>query len=304
METYTKRQRAATWRSLIRRAAVRLRSLWALTKFRQTALLLVTGLCAYTLTQGLPFDPLEGLRMAIALLLSISGCTALNMVLDRDIDARMGRTADRPLPAGDVQPIEALIFGGVLSAMGLLLSLTLDLPFGLVVTTGFALDLLIYTAWLKRQTPFSIILGGISGGMPVLAGRVLALGRVDAIGILLAGSVLLWIPSHIMTLAIRYSDDYRQAGVPVWPLVYGPRATRLLIATANLLNTLVLASAAKMLRIHGLSLVLLSGTSIAMFALSAIQLVAPTERRNWVLFKAASLYMLAASLLLTLGSLV
>jgi protoheme IX farnesyltransferase len=285
----------------MRRTAIRLRGFWALTKFRQTALLLVTGICAYTLTQGLPFNPFEGLRMATALLLSISGCTALNMLLDRDIDARMSRTADRPLPAGDVGPAEALVFGGLLSAIGLSLSFALDLPFGLVVTAGFLLDLLVYTAWLKRRTPFSIILGGISGGMPILAGRVLALGRVDAVGALLAGSVLLWIPSHILTLALRYTDDYERAGVPMWPQAYGRRATRLFIAITNVLNTLILASAGMMLRIHRLSLF---GASLGIFALSAVQLVAPTERRNWVLFKAASFYMLVSSLVLTLGSLV
>jgi protoheme IX farnesyltransferase len=225
------------------------------------------------------------------------------MFLDRDIDARMSRTAHRPLPAGDVRPAETLVFGVLLSAIGLILSFKLDLPFGLVVTAGFVLDLLVYTAWLKRRTPFSIILGGVSGGMPILAGRVLGLGRVDAIGVLLAGSVLLWIPSHILTLAIRYAHDYERAGVPMWPNAYGPRATRGFIAMANLLNTLVLTSAGAMLRISRLPLVLLLGTSLGMFILSALQLVAPTERRNWVLFKAASLYMLASSLLLTLGSL-
>jgi protoheme IX farnesyltransferase len=191
----------------------------------------------------------------------------------------------------------------LLSAIGLLLSFTLDVAFGFVVTAGFVLDLLVYTVWLKRRTPFSIILGGVSGGMPILAGRVLALGHVDAVGVLLAGSVLLWIPSHILTLAIRYADDYDRADVPMWPNVYGPRETRLFIAVANLLNTLVLTSAGAMLRTSRIPLLLLLGTSLGMFILSALQLVAPTERRNWVLFKAASLYMLASSLLLTLGSL-
>lgn len=74
--------------------------------------------------------------------------------------------------------------------------------------------------------------------MPVLVGRVLALSEVDGIGMLLASSVLLWIPSHILTLVIRYAADYDQAGIPTWPNVYGPRLTRLFIAIANLLNKL------------------------------------------------------------------
>ncbi len=242
--------------------------------------------------------------MTAGLLLSISGCTVLNMLLDRDIDARMERTSARPLPAGRIRPLEAGIFGGLLSLAGLALSFTLDLGFGIVVVLGFGFDLLVYTVWLKRCTPLSILFGGISGGMPVLAGRVLALGHIDLVGVLLAGSILLWIPSHILTLAIRYADDYRRAGVPVWPNVHGARATRLVIAAANLLNALVLVACALMLRVHPVTLMLLLGMSLGMLTLASLQLAAPTERRNWLLFKFASLYMLASSLLLTVGSLV
>jgi protoheme IX farnesyltransferase len=125
----------------------------------QSALLLTTGFCAYTLTRGLPLDHLEAVWMAGGLLLSISGCTALNMHLDRDIDARMTRTADRPLPAGRIRPLEAAIFGVVLSVAGLALSFGLAPWFGAVVSLDFVFDLLVYTAWLKRRTPLSIVFG-------------------------------------------------------------------------------------------------------------------------------------------------
>ncbi len=241
--------------------------------------------------------------MALGLLLSISGCTVLNMLLDRDIDGLMERTACRPLPSGRIRPREAVLFGGLLSLAGLAISFRLDLRFGVVVALGFGFDLLVYTVWLKRRTALSILLGGVSGGMPVLAGRVLALGRVDLVGILLAGSILLWIPSHILTLATRYAGDYDRARVPTWPNVYGQRATRLFIAAANLLNALVLTGCALLLRVHPVALLLLLGMSLGMFILSALQLISPTGRRNWLLFKTASLYMLTSSLLLTLGSL-
>jgi heme O synthase-like polyprenyltransferase len=103
-------------------------------------------------------------------------------------------------------------------------------------------------------------------------------------------------------LALRYAEDYRRAGVPVWPNVYGPRATRLFIAGANLLNTLVLAACAFLLSMHPVAQAALVAISLGLFGLSALQLVAPTERRNWLLFKMASLYMLTSSLLLTVGS--
>lgn len=276
---------------------------WALIKFKQTALLLVTGFCGYLLGRGWPVPPLEGLGMLAGLFLAISGCTALNMVLDRDIDARMARTAGRPLPAGRIRPSQAALLGSSLAAAGLALCLALDWRFGLVVTAGLAFDLLVYTTWLKRRSALSIVFGGVAGGMPVLAGRVLALGYVDPIGLLLASAVLLWIPAHILTLALRHADDYRAAGVPTWPNQYGPRATRLFIAVSNLLNALTLTTTALLLRLHPIPLALLVALGLAMLALAAAQLVAPTDRRNWLLFKAASVYMLLSSLLLTGGSL-
>ena len=287
-----------------RSLAERLADYIALVKIRQTALLLITGFCAYTLTRGLPFDPVEAVGMIGGLLLSVSGCTALNMLIDRDIDARMGRTKNRPLAAGRMRLLDGALFGGLLSLAGLALSFALDWRFGVVIALGFAFDLLVYSLWLKRRTPLSIIFGGVSGGMPVLAGRVLALGRVDGVGILLAGSILLWIPSHILTLALRHADDYRRAGVPVWPNVYGPRATRTVIAGANLLNALALAICAFLLRVHPLALALLLTASLGMSGLALRQLAVPTDRRNWILFKFASIYMLASSLLLTAGTLV
>ncbi|MBN1180041.1 MAG: UbiA family prenyltransferase [Anaerolineae bacterium] len=292
-------------RTLARQVArTRLADYWSLIKFPQTALLLITAFCAYLLTHGLPADLPQVAGMAAALFLSVGGCTALNMVLDRDIDARMGRTASRPLAGGRIRPLSGALFGGALSAVGLALAFALDVRFGGVVAAGFLFDLLVYTAWLKRRTPLSIVFGGVAGGMPVLAGRVLALGRIDWVGVLIAASILLWIPSHILTLALRYADDYRRAGVPTWPIVYGVAPTRAFIAVANLLNVGVLTACGLLLRINALALALLLALSCGMVVLAVRQLVAPTERGNWRLFKLASIYMLASSLLLTVGVLV
>ncbi len=281
----------------------RLDDFWALIKFKQTALLLVTGFCGYLLGRGWPVPPLQGLGILAGLFLTIGGCTALNMVLDRDIDARMARTAGRPLPSGRIRPLPAALFGGSLAAAGLALGFALGWRFGLVVAVGIAFDLLVYTAWLKRRSALSIVFGGVAGGMPVLAGRVLAIGRVDLVGLLLAAAILLWIPAHILTLALRHADDYRAAGVPTWPNRYGHRATYLFVALSNLLNALALAAGGLLLRIHPATLVPLLALGAALVALSSIQALAPNNRRNWFLFKAASIYMLVSCLLLTIGKL-
>ena len=82
---------------------------------------------------------------------------------------------------------------------------------------GLFFDVVIYTLWLKRRTPWSIVWGGISGGMPILAGRVLAVGRIEWIGVVLALAVLFWIPTHILTFSMRYREDYANAGIPTIP---------------------------------------------------------------------------------------
>ncbi len=189
-----------------------LAGLWNLTKFKQTLLLLITGACGYIISRPHSINWNElGLGM-LALYAAVSGCTVLNMVFDSDMDAGMARTAQRPLPRGIIKMVEAVLFGSMLSYVGLWLSWQLMPVFGMVVAAGFIIDLCIYTLWLKRITPYSIIWGGMSGGMPALAGRALACGCLDFTGLLLALSVLFWIPTHILTLVLRHAEEYAQSG--------------------------------------------------------------------------------------------
>lgn len=284
--------------------AKRVRLYLSLTKPLQTMLLLTTGVCAYALTLPGAVDWTELTLGGLALLGSIAGCTALNMVIDRDIDAQMGRTARRPLPARAISPRAATAFGLLLAVPGLALAWVLRPLFGLLVSAGFALDLAVYTLWLKRRTPLSILFGGISGGMPAMAGRALALGRVDLVGVLLAIGVLLWIPSHILTLATHYAKEYRLAGIPVWPNVYGPRATRRTVAVASLGAAAALGMAGWLLGIHPTALIVLLLMGLGLSGMALAVLIRPSERLNWRLFKAASIYMLGSFVCLTIGAVV
>lgn len=280
----------------------RARAFLSLTKPLQTLLLVVTGVCAYALSLPGGVRWTEMIGGGLALAGAIAGCTALNMVLDRDIDARMGRTTHRPLPSGLIGLRAALFFGLLLSISGLALAWLLSPLFGLVVSVGFGIDLLIYTLWLKRRTPLSILWGGLSGGMPALAGRALAIGRLDLIGFLLGAGVLLWIPAHILTLSSHYAQQYRRAGVPVWHNVYGPTATRRLVAGASLLDVAVLVLAGWLLHIHPFALSVLVGIGALLSCLALVVLARPSEKSNWFLFKVASLYMLGAFVCLTVGA--
>ena len=281
----------------------RLGAYWALIKSKQTFLLLATGLAGYWSARPETGTGIDALLMTLALFVTISGATALNMVFDRDIDARMGRTARRPLPSGMLPARRAAIFGAILVAAGLALAFWLSRPFGWVIGAGFGLDLGVYTLWLKQRSPWSIVFGGVSGGMPILAGRVLGAGEVDGLGLLLALSVLLWIPAHILTFAMKYADDYRRAGVPTWPAVYGFDSTRQFIAVSNALRALSLVVAGWWLNICPWSLGLLVLSGVVTVSLSVWAVLRPSEALNLRLFKFASVHMLGSMVLLTLGAL-
>jgi protoheme IX farnesyltransferase len=282
----------------------KLRGYWALIKSLQTLLLLATGLAGYLSARPYTASPAEALWMLLGLFAAISGTTALNMVLDRDIDAQMERTAGRPLPSGVLSPAEAAIFGGLLVAVGLGIAVRMSVAFGSVIAAGVIFDLVVYTLWLKRRSPWSILFGGISGGMPILAGRVLGIGRVDGLGILLALSVLTWIPAHMMPLAIKYDADYHQAGVPTWPNTYGFDSARRFMAWANAVRILALGSAGWLLRICPYSLGLLGFSGSVMLGLSIWSIWRPSVRLNHGLFKFASVHMLGSMVLMAWGAMV
>jgi protoheme IX farnesyltransferase len=237
-----------------------------------------------------------------SLFLAISGSTVLNMVHDRDIDLLMTRTCLRPLPAGRVGVREATILGVLLSAGGVGWALAIDPLYGLVVLAGLFCDVVIYTLWLKRRTAWSIVWGGIAGGMPILAGRALGTGQIEPIGLLLSLAVLLWIPTHIMTFSIRYRQDYARAGIPTFPSTYGVRATQLIIAVSSVGAAAGIMFAAMGLGLTGGYLHVLGVLSAGLLGLALVVVFRPSERRNFGLFKYASAYMLCSMLLVALGS--
>ncbi len=168
---------------------------------------------------------------------------ALNMWYDRDIDAMMRRTARRPIPEGRIGASDALAFGvalAVASVLTMWLATNPAAAFLLAVSIGFYV--FVYTVWLKRRTPQNIVIGGAAGAFPPLIGWVAVTGHLAALPILLFVIVFLWTPPHFWSLSLWTHEDYRRAGVPMLPVVAGPRATRRQIALYTVL--LVVASLA------------------------------------------------------------
>lgn len=280
--------------------AAKLRLYWALTKSLQTGLLLATGLAGY-ISAGCPvlqWNALLGLTGSLFLV--ISGSTVLNMWYDRDIDAQMNRTRNRPLASGQINSTTALFFGLSLSLIGVAWGVAIDPLYGSIVFAGLFLDTVVYTIWLKRRTCWSIIWGGISGGMPILAGRALSTGSLDWIGVVLSLSVLFWIPTHIMTFSMKYHEEYQAAGVPTFPSTYGFKFTRAIVSLSSILTGLSIGIAAYSLGMTWGYLRVLGVLSAGLLVLAVRSLMRPSARVNFGLFKYASFYMLTAMLLMVI----
>jgi len=196
-----------------------------LIKPKQTTLLMITCVVAYLVAAEHILSPLHFALSMVAVLLAVAGTTALNMWLDMDIDVLMPRTKNRPLPSGRLAPWVCALYGSILFAAGMVLALRFSISFAAVLAIGLFFDILVYTVILKRKSPYSIVLGGVAGAMPSLAGWTAARGAIEPAGIVLSLIVLVWIPAHIWYLSMYFEEDYRLSGVPMLPLVVGMERT-------------------------------------------------------------------------------
>ncbi|MBC8403021.1 MAG: protoheme IX farnesyltransferase [Candidatus Marinimicrobia bacterium] len=276
-----------------------LRFYLALIKTPQTALLIFTALAGYQSGEG-NLTLLQGVLAFTGILLAISGTTALNMVFDRDIDAVMERTKQRPIPTRTITPRAALIFGSTLIVAGMIINYQVSMLYANIVLAGVGFDFIIYTIWLKRRSPWSIIFGGLAGGMPIMAGRALATGQIDFLSFLMATAILLWIPTHILTLAMNHSKDYSLAGVPTFPNVFGFEKARYFIAGSNLTAAVIIVAIFIQLSISISGIALMVIGNLILLVLSYRIIRHPSLKMNFTMFKFASLYMAVAMLILVI----
>ena len=228
----------------------RVRAFIRLTKPRIVELLIVTTVpTQFVAAGGVPgiatmvFTVLGGAMAA-------GGAHVVNMVVDRDIDAVMARTKDRPLVTGVVKPSEALVLAAVLeiAAFALLWS-TINLLSAVLAFTAFIWYVFVYTLWLKRTTPSNIVIGGVAGAIPVLIGWTSVTGHLAWPPVILFFVIVYWTPPHFWALAMKYDDDYSAVDVPMLPSVAGYHATALRIIVYTVVMwalTLVFAPVANM----------------------------------------------------------
>jgi protoheme IX farnesyltransferase len=276
-----------------------------LIKSKQTFLLVYTSFFAYLITAwNTGFDLIIFLWLNVGIFFAISGSTLLNMYIDRDIDALMERTRDRPLPLGKISPKTVLRHGFLFTITGLIaIAVFVNYLTMAVVFLGAFFDVVVYSLILKRRTRFSIIFGGVAGGLPALAGATAVSGSITLPGILMGLFVLCWIPLHILTLALlpKNLEGYRNAHIPMWPVIRSETQTIQVITLSAVLSTVLIAITGIALNIRLLPLLPLFAFCIYMIYLSVKNLTKPSQVATFRIFKLASMLMAFAFLWLFLG---
>jgi heme o synthase len=206
----------------------------SLTKPRVQSLLLLTTVT----TMFVAGDPSVATVLFTCLggYLSAGGAGAVNHYWDRDIDAKMGRTASRPVPSGRVAPRSALVYGLVLAALSVVeLTLAVNALAAALAFLGFLGYVLVYTVWLKRRTPQNIVIGGAAGAVPPLVGWAAVTGSVSPTALYLFAIVFYWTPPHFWALSLLMKDEYAKVGIPMLPVVRGEEETRRQIVLYSML---------------------------------------------------------------------
>lgn len=206
-----------------------------LMKPRVMSLVILTALTGIVAAPG-HIHPLLGMIALLAIAVGAGASGALNMWYDADIDARMARTAARPIPRGKITPDDALYFGAVLSVFSVLtLGVLVNWFAGALLALTIGFYLFVYTMWLKRLTQQNIVIGGAAGAFPPMIGWAAVTGNVSFESVLLFLIIFMWTPPHFWALALYRCRDYERVGVPMMPVVSGPEETRRQIVLYTLL---------------------------------------------------------------------
>jgi len=269
---------------------------WRLTKPKIWGLLVFTGmvamLVAYRETPGSSLSPSLFLTGTVALILGSASAEILTNYHDRDIDGMMKRTMKRALPAERIRAANALALGFSMAALSLII------PYFLInsISAGFMLvglldNIVVYSLILKRRNWSSIILGGISGGMPVLVGYSAVAGTVTPLALYMSALVIVWIPTHIWSLAIFNRSDYEAARVPMLPLVYGDKVASVCIAGTSALLTVFSVAIFIFTPVSIFYTLTATGLGAVVLGYSFKLALTQNNRTAWTLFKLTSPYL-------------
>ena len=251
----------------------------------------VTSMYAASKLVGPDLDNFGLLHIIVAGALASAGSSALNHYYDRDIDPKMKRTSQRPIPSGRISASKVLIYGIVISCISVIYGyFTLNAVAAFFIALGIFSYVIIYTAWLKRLNSSNIVIGGIAGSAAAWAGWSAATGSMDLLGFLIGFLVFVWTPSHFWCLAMKIKDEYEQAEVPMLPVIIGMQKTSKYI----LANTLILLPYSLMISAFGMGLVytIIAAVSGGLMLAYHYKLTKePTSEFAWKAYKVTAPYL-------------
>jgi protoheme IX farnesyltransferase len=284
----------------------RIRVYFVLTKPNVWWLLVFVGVAGYLAGSAGMVDPATLVALLTALSAGSAGAETLANYLERDVDSRMRRTRNRPLPRGLINPpTKALLLGLTLVSASLVVTALYLNPMALVFMLIGILDyVVVYVVLTKKRTPLNILLGSAAGAAPVWVGYA-ASGGFDLTAVLLGLLVILWIPVHVWSLALRYREDYLAVGIPMLPTVVSKETSvRIIAVTTILLAAFALAIPLLDSRFFSpLYVATALASSVLLLALGIVVIVRSTGRNAWRLFKFTSPYLAVIFLAVMLESL-
>lgn len=272
------------------------RNYYELTKPKIWYLLVFTAF-ASALTASLLFNvyvpPLTWILIIGGVAAGSAAADTLTSYNDRDIDAIMERTKARPIPSGRISPKNALMFGLILAVISLVFAWLINIWAFALMIFGLFDNIIVYSKWLKRRSQTNIILGGFSGGAPALIGYVAVTTQNIEIGLVMAGLVFLWIPTHIWSLALHVKNDYTKARVPMLPVISGEKRSVRIIAGTTLMMVVFSILPFFFGQFGLIYLITASIFGVVTVLLSIWLLIKPSEKASWTVFKFSSPYLTA-----------
>ena len=271
-----------------------LRDINTLLKPKIAFLNVLTGIAGYLLAGG----GVQGLLvLAVAGALAAMGSGAVNHYLDRDIDSKMERTSNRPIPCGRVKPSTALALGLAMIASGVAIAAIALTPLAaFFIALGAFIYLVVYTIWLKRRTVWNIVIGGAAGSCPPLAGWAAVTNSVDLLPVMLALLIFLWTPGHFWGLAIRAENDYKRAGIPMLPAVVGVERASFITGLSNLVMVASWLATGLLLPNPLVYFVVTTPITAVLTKQSISLMLRPEKTRAWQVFKASSPWLMIVML--------
>ena len=281
------------WKSLIYQGWATAAVYLSLLKLRSATLNSLSALMGVLLAAGSSIPWGTASVSVISLWLAAAGSGAINSYLDRDIDKVMQRTSRRPLPFGRIKPAEKALYAGIfLVIVGLIVSAVwLKLLTTLFIALGASIYIFVYTMWLKRKTPWSVVIGGLAGSCALLAGWFSVNTSLGLPPLLISLFIFLWTLGHFWSLAIRTQDDSQRANIPTLPSIYGERIAAKWTAVSNM-GLIPLSIIPYALGILGEAYLFISLIIGLIILIPNIRLyLAPTAQRAWTVFKISSPYL-------------